>query len=486
MIKVKENVYRKHFAWFALFFMLAAAFIANTPFAFANSNVEVIVEDRASALTSEEESFLVDNTKKAELPGVVKEVMYVTFASNTVNLNDDMERFLRVNYPSLIGEDKYKNGTLFVAVGFSPRQVGVYCGDDVCEVTDLDKKRQLDSVLDTMVSPLRDGDTAQAMLTGVTYAGAGKAPQTFASLVYSLAMFAFFITPFLLIPGILFLALFYGIKKQSKEKSADLQEKLEFVKNNYGDVAQRLSQIDIRANSLQSDLADADLKKQWNDIRQEFLSLNDTMYEISHIKHDAKDRVFLKHHKRIEKAHESVSRILAAEKNIDKLFNVEKGSKKYREIAMRELISDMKDLKLSLHYISSDKRDFFQEHIDEYITQAESIDVASSYFVDEYADLIKDYARVSNAYEEALIDNAEKEKMRYMDKEAMYNSPSVYDNNWRVGTGYGGYRSHRTIINDYRRSEERYQRNQMRKSRSSSSNRSYRSGFSGGGGSRRW
>lgn len=136
MIQVKESVYRKHFAWFALFFMLAAAFIANTPFAFANSNVEVIVEDRANALTGEEESFLVDNTKKAELPGVVKEVMYVTFASNTVNLNDDMERFLRVNYPSLIGEDKYKNGTLFVAVGFSPRQVGVYCGDDVCEVTD--------------------------------------------------------------------------------------------------------------------------------------------------------------------------------------------------------------------------------------------------------------------------------------------------------------------------------------------------------------
>lgn len=103
MIKVKENVYRKHFAWFALFFMFAAAFIANTPFAFANSNVEMIVEDRANALTSEEESFLVDGTKKTELPPLVREVMYVTFPSNSANLNDDMERFLRGNYPSLIG-----------------------------------------------------------------------------------------------------------------------------------------------------------------------------------------------------------------------------------------------------------------------------------------------------------------------------------------------------------------------------------------------
>lgn len=486
MVQVKENVYRKHFAWFALFFMFAAAFIANTPFAFANSNVEVIVEDRANALTSEEELFLVDGTKKAELPGSVREVMYVTFPSNTVNLNDDMERFLRVNYPNLIGEDKYKNGTLFVAVGFSPRQVGVYCGDDVCEETSLDKKRQLDSVLDTMVSPLQSGDTAQAMLTGVTYAGAGKTPQTLANIIFTIVVAFFTFVPYIVVPTILFLALRFAFKKHVKEKSVELREKLDFVKNNYGDVAQRLSQIDIRANSLQSEFADVDLKKQWNDVRQEFLSLNDTMYEISHIKHDDKNQVFIKHDKSIEKAYESVSRILAAEKNIDKLFNVEKGSKKYRSIAMRELISDMKDLKMSLHYISSDKRDFFQEHIDEYIVQAESIDVASSSFMDEYADLIKDYARVSKAYEEAFIDNAEKEKMRYMDKEAMYNSPSVYDNNWRVGTGYGGYRSHRTIINDYRRSEERYQRNQMRKSRSSSSNRSYRSGFSGGGGSRRW
>ncbi|MBC3185089.1 hypothetical protein H7347_00580 [Corynebacterium sp. zg-331] len=53
------------------------------------------------------------------------------------------------------------------------------------------------------------------------------------------------------------------------------REDLDLVLGSYGEIAQRLEEIDIRANSLSSPLADAHLRDQWASVRDRFLALNE-------------------------------------------------------------------------------------------------------------------------------------------------------------------------------------------------------------------
>ena len=256
-----------------------------------------------------------------------------------------------------------------------------------------------------------------------------------------------------------------------KKKAATAREQFDRVSHEYGRIAGDLNGIDVRANSLTSPLADDDLRSQWEDVKRRFLEVNTIMGRLDHLRPESADADFRKAAKDIETAHTTVDQMDRAEKNIDEMFQMEQGDADVRRRQLGELRKDMMSAGLGTSDARlADQAQQLQNRVDEL-----SQDTAAADFMDRYARIMVDYRLVVDA-----IRSREMSDVEAAGDAGDRRAPRIYDADWRVGHGYGGFVPYYMVsswhTHDVQAAES-----------ASSTNTSYsNSSFSGGGGSSSW
>lgn len=427
--------------------------------------VEVI--DLADDLSEGDEQLLLQRTPGLTLPTEVTDVTYILFPANEDNLNDTVRSFGEEQRADLISaeRDKWAPGALIVAVGLDPRRMGVYCGDDVCAAIGIYEQGRLDGILDRMETPLRNGNWAAGMLEGATAAGDPTAVRETTS-----------------VPGWVGWAVGGGaaalglggagaavaLTRRSQAKKA--REQFGVVQRDYGRVAQELQAIDVRAHSLTSPLANDALRRQWEEVKNGFLGLNDTFDRLQGLTLQSPDGEFRTRRKAIAVAHEQLTRMKTAEENIELLAGMEHGDAEVRRRELTELHEDV--LAASAGVEDSGLRERLSLLDDRVLDLRSRLDAPG--FMDEFADLVSDHRILVEAAHERLYEESGTKEVRKKDRTA----PAVWDSGWRPAYGYGNYVPF-AVVNTWHSADR------QAASSSSSATTGYSSGgFSGGGGSR--
>lgn len=434
----------------------------------ATTNVEI--SDPYDLVSDSAEQTLREETPKIELPEQVSEVSYIVFDDIDGNLNDHLLQWSADNRPELVPDgtdkgDSWANGQLIVAVSMGERENGVYCGDDVCAALDLFEGPHLDRALEDMKPGLGDdGDAPNftvAFLDAVRTAADpslvvednGPSGATMAAIGGGIGA---------VVVGGGGWAYVYSRRK----KTAQAKEHYDYVSREFGSVAQRLDHIDIRANSLTSPIANAELRRQWEEVRDEFLALGDVIGNTG-LTANSTDAEFRTHHDELAAAAESVEHIENAEKNIERIFQMEHGDSAARREELTQLSEDI---------ISAQT-----ETKDENLTarlgalESEALELrdalAAEDFMDRYADLLRAYSH--------LLELIKNEEMPELDEDAEdRHAPRIYERDYRVGHGYAGWVPF-VYMNSWYHSDILAGQSAS----SSGTNTSFSSGFSGGGGS---
>ena len=427
--------------------------------------LEVGVTDPGDLLTVADEELLASEPAIMGLPPQVSHVEFVVFETGEDNLNDTMLEFAQGMRGDLVSGDSWAPGRLIVAVSMDPRRNGIYCGDDVCVAMDLFEGAHLDGSLEAMKDPLRRGNTTAGLLAGVSAAAdpsvALESPGT-----PSWVGWAFGGAAVAAVGGI-----GMWIRSLRKTQASTARERYDQISREYGRVAGELDGIDVRANSLSSPLADDELRSQWEDVKQRFLELDTVMGRIGHLRPDSTDSEFRKASGDIGTAHLTVEQMDLAEKNIDEMFRMEQGDATVRRRQLGELRKDMVSAGLG----TSDARlghqsQLLQQRVDELASNTAAPD-----FMDRYARLVVDYRLVVDAIRQREMSDVKAAK-NAGDRHA----PRIYDTDWRVGHGYGGF------VPYYMVSTWHTQDVQAAESASSTNTSYSSSSFSGGGGSSSW
>ena len=343
------------------------------------------------------------------------------------------------------------------------RKVGIYCGDDVCGALDIFEGPHLDGALEAMKDPMRRENHAAGLLAG---ARAAADPTVLAPEPEGMPAWLPWALGGAGVVGAG--AIGAGVAASRKKKATTARERYDRVSREYGRVAQELTGLDVRANSLTSPLADDELRSQWADVRDRFLSLDTVMGRIGDLRPDSTDAEFRAKATDIELAHTTVDQMEIAEKNIDQLFRMEQGDPDVRRRQLGELHEDMvaaalgtKDARLAAEARALDAR------ADELAR-----DTQAPGFMDRYARLVVDYRLVVEAIREREMSD-----VKTADDAGDRHAPRLYDRDWRAGYGYNGFVPYSVVSSWHARDVQAAQ------SASSTTTSYSNASFSGGGGS---
>ncbi|MBC7271601.1 MAG: DUF5129 domain-containing protein [Streptomyces sp.] len=430
-----------------------------------DSTVGVGVTDRAGVLSAGDQDLLRTETARIPFPPQVQRVEYLVFDDGNDNLNDTTERFAQAARPDLVSEDreKWAPGTLIVANDTESRRVGIYCGDDVCAALDIFEGRHLDGSMEAMKDPMRRENHAVGLLAG---AQAAADPTVLAPEPEGMPSWLPWALGGAGVVGAG--AIGAGVAASRKKKAATARERYDRVSREYGRVAGELTGLDIRANSLTSPLADDELRSQWADVRDRFLSLDTVMGRIGDLRPESTDAEFREKADDIETAHTTVDQMETAEKNIDQLFRMEQGDADVRRRQLGELHEDM----LAAALGTEDERLAAEARALDARADELSRDTQAADFMDRYARLVVDYRLVVEA-----IRAREMADVEAADDAGDRHAPRLYDRDWRAGYGYNGFVPFYVVSSWHAHDVQAAQA-------ASSTNTSYsNASFSGGGGS---
>jgi uncharacterized membrane protein YgcG len=427
--------------------------------------VGVGVDDRAGVLSDGDKELLRTETGRIAFPPQVRQVEYLVFDDGDDNLNDTTERFAQDERPDLVSEDreKWAPGTLIVANDAEARQVGIYCGDDVCAALDVFEGPHLDGSLEAMKDPMRRDNHAVGLLAGAQAAAdptvvAAEPEGAPAWLPWALGGVG------VVAAG----AIGAAVAASRKKKATTARERYDRVSREYGRVAGELDGLDIRANSLTSPLADDELRSQWADVRDRFLALDTVMGRIGELRPESKDSEFRDKADDIETAHTTVDQMETAERNIDQLFRMEQGDADVRRRQLGELHEDM----LAAALGTEDERLAAEARALDARADELSRDTRAADFMDRYARLVVDYRLVVEA-----IRAREMSDVEAADDADDRHAPRLYDRDWRAGYGYNGFVPFYVVSSWHAQDVQAA-------AAASSTNTSYsNASFSGGGGS---
>ncbi len=435
----------------------------------AASKVNIKVENPQGTLKSNDEKFLVQETSKIKFPSAVKSVTYLVIDGESDNLNDDVVEWVGKNRPDLVpdGTGKgatWKLGELIVAVSTEKRHNGIYCGNDVCSALKLGSgDSHLERSLDEMKPSFKDERWAAGLLEGAKAAADpslekednGPSGKAVAGTVGAVGAVA----------GAIGAGAYVS---QRRKKTAEARKNFSYISSTYGETAQKLDQIDIRANSLTSPLAHAELRSQWESIRRDFLDAHSTVDQLG-LTPDSTDKEFHAKRKEIEEAHSSVSKLENADKNINTLFDMERGDGiiRKREIAsLREDISEAlnaKEIKKNqLVGVQTELHEADQE------LRALETDLEAPDFMDRFAMALRKHSHAM----EQISSHMKKLKLEN------HSVPDIGDSSWRPGYGYNGWYPY-FMLSSWHSADV----SAASSGSSGGVNTSFSSGFSGGGGS---
>ncbi|WP_018024551.1 DUF5129 domain-containing protein [Corynebacterium ulceribovis] len=439
------------------------------------TQVRTEITDPDGHLSDSDKQMLRTETERLTLPAQVARVDYVVLGKNKDNFNDSIEEYLRANMPELIADDddSFANGSLIVAVGMDPHRNGIYCGDDVCSAADLFSGRHLDKSLEAMKPALKKGNTAVGLLDGARYATDRNAAADDKASQKRSDKIALGIGLGLGGAGITALGggLYAYRRKKRREKISEARADFDYVMKHYADVAQRLPAIDVRANSLQSELADAELRKQWADVRDRFAELDDTVDKFRNVRRDSDDDTFYEHAEEIDQAETTTLQVTRAEENIEKLWQMENGN-----IGQRRMeLADLRDDVIKAHTeVQSSKLTARLADLEQRIGELDR-DLSAPDFATQYAQILREYRLLLDLVrEEEFSDVPVSEKHR--------RAPRLYDEDYRIGYGYNSFVPFWMLSTWHANDVEAH----AAATDMGSANTSFSSGFSGGGGSSSW
>lgn len=428
------------------------------------------IDDPQDALTPEDEQRLQRDTANINAADVVTDFHYMVFETNHENILDDVEELLRSQYPELIDQSKGENGrpadgVLIVGVGLDPRQAFIYGGDDVTEELMLNDDTYRESLLDAMKPGVNDGNIPSGLFRAANLAldADGLSDRKFSDAqgersgaVFGAALGGFGVTT-AVGAGVA------AVRNNRRKAIAKAREDYELVTHEYTRLAGRLDEVDVRANSLSSAFADETLRRQWAEVRDRFLSMNELVHGaqgLSSINMDD-DKDVYKHHKQLADAAESVDHVSNAEDNIDRLFGVEHGDPATRR-------ADLSTIREDVLRARSDVEDSgLRRELDLLMQRIEALDAnpSSPTYVDDFVRVLGDYR--------VILDQVKKKQFSDVKEHEKLTAPAVYES----GFWYGGYVPY---VHMHSWHESNVQAEQAASSSSSSVSSS---GFSAGGGS---
>lgn len=400
--------------------------------AVAQQAPKVVIDDPDEVLTPEEEERMMRDVERLDHPDVVKELHYMVFAKNHENVFDSVEEYVRDNHPELIGnaenpDDRFADGVAIIGVGLEPRQAFAYYGDDVARQLQVDHGQRDEQVLDAMKPGVRDGNIPAGLFNAAKTAFDRQAAQDYGynnakddreggvvgAGAAGLGL------------GAAGAGTGFAISNSRRKKIEQAREDYRAITTEYSALAGRLDEIDIRANSVSSSFADAELRKQWQEVRDTFFGYHDAVSGaggIGDIRIDD-DKEALRNHKKLRTAATSVEHVSNAEDNINRLFEIEQGDGGARRAALTEIRRDVIEAK---HKIKNRELKKDLELLEQRINALDA-DPGSPAFVDDFVRVLGDYR--------VLLEEVKRREFSDVKEYEPLRKPAIYDS----GYSYYGY-----------------------------------------------
>ena len=423
-------------------------------------------------LSAEDEARMERDVERLDVPAVVSQLHYIVFEENDDNVNDTVENYLRDNRPDLIGDDYFADGVLIVGVGLDPRQAFIFAGEDVAETLDLRESSHLDESLDAIKPGVKDNNIPAGL-----FAGANKATDisTLAEDRYDDAYGDY--------TGMLFgsgmggagvaFAGSMGVSAYRRSKSrkvAQARAEMALVGKEYGELATRLDEIDIRAHSLTSPFANNTMRSQWESVRRRFFDIQIQVDSLGNLTSQDSDKEFYENADKIHEAALTTRKVSYAEENIDKLYRLEHGDDVVRRTELQALRDDVVEAQVALDDASSGlyrELQTLRERCDLMMNNTQA-----PQFLGDFVLLLGDYR--------AALEQLRRQKFDDLDESQNTElvAPSITSPDYRVGYGYNNFVPF-WALSSWHASNATAQST----SSSGGANTSFSSGFSGAGGS---
>lgn len=434
------------------------------------SDFSTTVHDPHGVLSVEDEQRLLSDAERIDAPAVVDQLHYLVFADNDENVNDTVEEFLRDNHPDLIDDDTFADGLLISGVGLDPRQSFIFAGDDVSDALHLGGGRQLDTAVTAIQPGVRDGNIPAGLFAGADAAtdvesleqnryDDARGNYTAAGIGTSVGLGAL---------GVVGAATVGGTLRARRKKALKARDDFEVVSMEYGQLAQRLDSINIRAHSLSSPLVNDALRGQWDEVRGRFLELHERVEELGELRGASKDSAFLAKAAELDRAAETTRQVSYAEDNIDVLFRLEHGDAVVRRREAMALHNDVVAAQLELDSSSSPLYSHLAEVKD-------GVERLASHPGDE--DFLADYYRVLSDYQAALT-ALRNQEFADVDEASELEAPKIYERDYRPGYGVNNFIPFWVMSSWHSNNVAAAEAAQ-----SSATNTGFSSGFAGAGGS---
>ena len=391
------------------------------------------IHNPQGVLSAEDEARMERDVDRLEVPAVVEQLHYIVFEENDDNVNDTVEEYLRDNRPDLIGDDYFADGVLIVGVGLDPRQAFVFAGNDVAETLDLRDSSHLDKSLDAIKPGVKDNNIPAGL-----FAGANEATD-----ISTLAQDRFddansdyggmLVGSGVGGAGVVFAGgMSVGAYRRYKTKRiAQARAEMALVGKEYGELASRLDEIDIRAHSLTSPFADNTMRSQWESVRRRFFDLHNQVDALGNLTSQDPDKKFLDNADKIHEAALTTRELSYAEDNIDKLYRLEHGDDAARRTELHELREDVVEAQVALDDSDSGlyrELQNLRDRADSMMNSTQEPD-----FLDQYVVLLSDYR--------LALEQLRKQEFTDIDgdKSTALTAPSLTSPNWRPGYGYNDF-----------------------------------------------
>ena len=216
-----------------------------------------------------------------------------------------------------------------------------------------------------------------------------------------------------------------AVRGRRRKAVAQARKDYDTVTSEYTRLAGRLDEVDVRANSLTSAFADETLRRQWAEVRDRFLSMNELVHGAAGLNainmNDDKD--VYEHRRQLADAAESVKHVSKAEENIDRLFAVEHGDAAARRTDLTKIREDV------LRARSEVKGKELKRELDLLMGRIEALDANpnSPTFLDDFVRVLGDYR--------VILDQVKKKQFSDVKEKQKLRAPAVYE----TGFWYGGY-----------------------------------------------
>lgn len=423
---------------------------------------EVEISDPTDLLSAEDEARLLRDVERLDHPSTVRRIHFIMLNDGREKVNDTVENYLRDNFPDEIGDDKFADGVLILGADMNSRKNFILSGEDVADQLLLRSGERLEPALEAMKPGLQNDNLPAGLFAAVDKATSIADTESYNDDWESerTGMAAVMAGGFGL-AGAGGGAVAVAVRENRRKAIAQARANHEAIAREYTDLSGRLDELDIRANSVSSSFANAELREQWEEVRDRFLSLHDATQRLS----VGTDRQAYENRKELAAAAQTLEDAGHAEDNINRLFRVEQGDSATRRSMLTDIRADVKQARREVKDQEL-KRDL--EGLEAHVEWLDH-NTEDPGFLDEFVRMLQDYRQ--------LMDEVRRREFSDVEEYEELRSPTITD----PGYYYSGLTPY--IMLDSWHASNVAAHEAASSSSSTSVDTTFSSGFSGSGGS---